>query len=268
MPELPEVETIKRSLLENIGAHLKHIEVIRSSIIRRQDYPLESVTGQLITDVRRRGKYLLLRLENEFAVIVHMGMSGRFYMLHEDAAIEAPHVHLIIYLDNQRKLVYQDARRFGGIWFTQDPESIFQHMGVEPLTAEFTSAYLAGICQNRKVVIKTLLLNQNLISGIGNIYADEALFAARIRPDRAAGSLSEREIKRLRLAIIEVLENSIEQRGTTFRDFRDGYNQAGQFQNHLKVYGKTDCPCTSCGMNIKKDRIGGRSSHYCEKCQQ
>ncbi len=268
MPELPEVETIRRSLLENVSAHIMHIEVNRSSIIRRLDYPVEEVFGQAITDVARRGKYLILTLENGHSIVVHLGMSGRFYMLDEDAAIEAPHVHLIIHLDNQIKLLYQDARRFGGIWFTQEPEIIFQHMGAEPLSPEFTSAYLAGIVHNRKVAIKTMLLNQNLISGIGNIYADEALFAARIRPDRPAGSLSEREIKRLRLAIIEVLRNSIEQRGTTFRDFRDGYNQAGEFQNHLKVYGKTDSPCTRCGLMIKNDRIGGRSSHYCEKCQK
>lgn len=268
MPELPEVETIKRSISENIGARIKQLEFNRTDIIRLQEYPLEDITDLAITDVTRRGKYLIISLQNAFFIVVHLGMSGRFYMLDEETLVEAPHVHLMIHLDNQRQLVYQDARRFGGVWFTRKPESIFQHMGVEPLSSEFTSDYLARITRNRKVAIKTLLLNQNLISGIGNIYADEALFASRIRPDRSAGSLSEREIKRLRLAIIDVLENSIEQRGTTFRDFRDGYNKAGQFQNHLKVYGKTDCPCSKCGLEIKKERIGGRSSHYCEHCQK
>ena len=231
MPELPEVETIRRILLENVGARIKQMEFKRTDIIRRQDYPLEILTGQVIKDVARRGKYLILSLENECCIVIHLGMSGRFYMLGEGEVIKEPHVHLIIHLDNHCQLLYQDARRFGGIWLTKEPISIFGHMGVEPLGPEFTGAYLTRICHNRKVAVKTLLLNQNLISGIGNIYADEALFAARIKPDRAAGSLSEREIKRLHLAIIEVLENSIKLRGTTFRDYRDGYNQSGQFQN-------------------------------------
>lgn len=268
MPELPEVETIRRSLLENIEAHITGVELRRTDIVRQQDYAPEAVCGQAIADVARRGKYLVMQLENALFIVVHLGMSGRFYMLDEKDPIEAPHVHMVIHLDNKRKLVYQDARRFGGVWFAREPGRIFQHMGVEPLGPEFTAAYLKKIINNRKVAIKTLLLNQNLISGIGNIYADEALFAARIRPDREAGSLTEREVKRLQLAIIDVLKNSIEQRGTTFRDFRDGYNQAGQFQNHLQVYGKNDCPCSCCGRMLKKERIGGRSSHYCEHCQK
>lgn len=268
MPELPEVETIKQSIAENIGARIRKLEFNRTDIIRQQDYPVESLTDLAITDVARRGKYLIINLQDGFYIVVHLGMSGRFYISDEETVDNVPHIHLIIYLDNQKKLVYQDTRRFGGIWFTREPAQIFAHMGVEPLSDEFTSAYLYQITRNRKVAIKTLLLNQNLISGIGNIYADEALFAAGVRPDRPAGSLNEKEIKRLRLVITKVLKNSINHRGTTFRDFRDGYNQVGQFQNHLKVYGKSDCPCTKCGQKIIKKRIGGRSSHYCEHCQR
>ena len=268
MPELPEVETIRRSLLGNIGAHVLKIEMIRADIIRKQDYLPDALHGQSLTEIKRRGKYLILMMEKDLSLVVHLGMSGRFYMQGEDVPILAPHVHMIIYLDNKQKVLYQDPRRFGGIWFSQDPESLFTHMGQEPLEKGFTSSYLSDICCNRKAAIKTLLLNQNLIAGIGNIYADEALFAAQIRPNRAAGSLSEREIKRLHRAINKVLQSSIENCGTTFRDFRDGYNQSGQFQSYLNVYGKTDTPCKTCGFIIKNDRIGGRSSHYCEKCQQ
>ncbi len=268
MPELPEVETIRRSLLENTGAHVRKIEMIRTDIIRKADYSPEELVGQAIMEIKRRGKYLIMVMEKDQSLVVHLGMSGRFYMEDEEASILVPHVHMIIHLDNKHKILYRDARRFGGVWFSLDPETLLKHMGQEPLEKGFTSSYLSDICRNRKVAIKTLLLNQNLISGIGNIYADESLFAAKIRPDREAGSISEKEIKRLHQAIIKVLQSSIEKCGTTFRDFRDGNNQSGQYQSYLNVYGKTDTPCKTCGLIIKKDRIGGRSSHYCEKCQK
>ncbi|MDD4801557.1 MAG: bifunctional DNA-formamidopyrimidine glycosylase/DNA-(apurinic or apyrimidinic site) lyase [Syntrophomonas sp.] len=268
MPELPEIETIKNSLAINIGALITRIEVNRSDIIRRQDFPPEELYGQRITDISRRGKYLALSLGTDHHLVVHLGMSGRFYMQPESEAISAPHVHFIIHLDNSFKLLYQDPRRFGGIWLCHDTKKIFALMGVEPLSSQFNSGYLTKISQNRKVAIKTLLLNQQLISGIGNIYADESLFAAGIRGDRPAGSLTAAEIKRLHRAIVKVLKKSIEARGTTFRDFRDGFNQSGNFQKSLQVYGKDKQCCCVCGTVIKKEQIGGRSSHFCEHCQK
>jgi len=268
MPELPEVETIRLSLQCIIGLKIDYIEVRRGDIIRQEDFPSGELHGQTITGIRRRGKYLALELANGLCMVVHMGMSGRFYLQPEEEAIEVPHVHLIIHLENQMQLIYQDARRFGGVWLCRDPESLFTHMGVEPLSKAFTAEYLAGITHNRKVAIKTLLLNQNLIAGIGNIYADEALFSAGIRGDRQAGSLLPGEIKRLRQAIIKVLRQSIKQRGTTFRDFRDGFNRTGSFQESLQVYGKAQQTCPLCGNLILKEQIGGRSSHYCPQCQK
>lgn len=268
MPELPEVETVRRSLLGNIGTRVRQIEILRQDIIRKADYEPDKLVGQELQAIKRRGKYLILQMEQQHFLLVHLGMSGRFYMQQEDLPIEVPHVHMVLHLDNEQKIIYRDIRRFGGIWFSLAPEDLLSHMGQEPLEKGFTSQYLADVCRNRKVAIKTLLLNQNLISGIGNIYADEALFAAKIRPDREAGSLTAQEIKRLQKSIVHVLERSIENCGTTFRDFRDGYNQSGQYQSYLNVYGKTDAPCQTCGSAIKRDRIGGRSSHYCEKCQK
>lgn len=268
MPELPEVETVRRSLLGNIGARVDQIELIRSDIVRKADYLPEALVGLAILAIKRRGKYLIMEMEKGYHLLVHLGMSGRFYMQDEDVPVVVPHVHMILHLNNQQKILYRDTRRFGGVWFSLEPTCLLSHMGEEPLEKGFTSSYLSSVCRNRKVAIKTLLLNQNLISGIGNIYADEALFAAKIKPDREAGSLSEKEIKRLHQAIRDVLQRSIENCGTTFRDFRDGYNQSGQYQRYLHVYGKTNEPCTRCGSAIKKDRIGGRSSHYCEKCQK
>ncbi len=268
MPELPEIETIRTSLETNIGARITRIEVNRVDIIKREDFPVQELCGQIIVEIKRRGKYLVLELGNGFNLVVHLGMSGRFYMLPEAEAVQAPHVHFIVYLDNGTKLLYQDARRFGGIRLCNETRSLFAHMGVEPLERKFTADYLTKICKNRQVAIKTLLLNQNLIAGIGNIYADESLFMAGIRGNRPAGSLTTTEIKRLHRAIINVLRKSIEERGTTFRDFRDGYNRSGNFQNSLQVYGKTNLPCTICGGVIKKEIIGGRSSHYCDCCQK
>lgn len=268
MPELPEIETIRTTLAMNTGARITAVEIKRADIIKREDFPPQELCGQAIMEIKRRGKYLLLTLENGSFLVVHLGMSGRFYMLPAETEEEAPHIHFVVYLDNGIKLVYQDARRFGGIRLCGETESLFSRMGVEPLSRQFSTAYLAGICKDRRVAIKTLLLNQNLISGIGNIYADEALFMAGIRGYRPAGSLTAAEIKRLRRAIIKVLKQSIQERGTTFRDFRDGFNQSGNFQNCLQVYGRTDQPCTICGGIIKKEIIGGRSSHYCEHCQK
>lgn len=268
MPELPEVETVRRSLQTIIGAKIKTIEINRADIIRKSDYQPEVICGKQITAIKRRGKFLIIKIEAELNLIVHMGMSGRFYMLDDDALLTEKHIHVIIHLDNASKLIYQDARRFGGIWLIDNIDEFFSCMGVEPLSEQFNADCLGEMVENRKIAIKSLLLNQNLVCGIGNIYADEALFRAGIRPDRPAGSLSGQEIDSLCQAIKDVLKTSIEQRGTTFRDYRDGFNQAGNFQNHLKVYGKVNEQCPVCGELLKRDKIGGRSSHYCEKCQK
>lgn len=266
MPELPEVETIRRSLLGNINAVLVKLEILHPGVLRRRDYDPAELYGQPISKIARRGKFLVFHFGEKY-LIVHLGMSGRFYMVDKGQELTGKHIHAVLHLDNGRRLVYQDARRFGGLWFITDREDFFGHMGCEPLEEEFDAGHLAKLVKDRKVAIKTLLLNQNLIAGIGNIYADEALFAAGILPQRPAGSLSDEEIQALTQTIKEVLAVSIQQRGTTFRDFRDGYNQSGGFQHHLQVYGRINEPCPVCGQPIVRERVGGRSSHYCQHCQ-
>ncbi len=268
MPELPEIETIKNSLISNKGATIEAIEIRRSDIIRRQDFTIEILMNKTIKDFARRGKYLIIILDRYHHIIVHLGMSGRFYQVNREAEITAKHVHAVFYLNNGKKLLYEDARRFGGIYLVKNRAQFFALMGTEPLSEEFTPEYLAKITQNRKIAIKSLLLSQNQVCGIGNIYADEALFAAGIRPDRPAASLSKSEIAGLCHAIKQILQHSIDLHGTTFRDFRDGYNQTGSFQNSLKVYGKDKEKCQQCGQIITKETIGGRGSHFCEKCQK
>lgn len=267
MPELPEVETIRTCLEVHQGAGIVKVVVRRPDIIRRADFEIPDLTCLSIQEVRRRGKYLDLVLSDRGHLILHMGMSGRFYQVQEPGQIDEPHVHLVVYLSNEAVLVYQDARRFGGVWLVQDVRDFFEHLGVEPLSRAFNRAYLEKVLKNRKIAIKTLLLDQRLISGIGNIYADEALFMAGILPDRPSSSLEDREIEVLVKAIKKVLRQGIEQRGTTFRDFRDGYNQMGGFQEHLKVYGRFQEPCPTCNRPLDRIRLGGRSTHYCSHCQ-
>ncbi|MDD3270067.1 MAG: bifunctional DNA-formamidopyrimidine glycosylase/DNA-(apurinic or apyrimidinic site) lyase, partial [Syntrophomonadaceae bacterium] len=244
MPELPEVETIKISLQKILGSRINSIELRREDILRSREYELEEIQGKAITAVQRRGKYLLLELDKQYKLLVHMGMSGRFYLESETAQEQKAHVHILLFLDNGQRLAFQDARRFGGIWLLKDTEIFFnQRLGKEPLADDFTAAYLKKSLKGRKIPIKTFLLNQQPVCGLGNIYVDEALFAAGIRPERIADSLTPQEVTSLHRAIRKVLRNSIEQRGTTFRDYRDGFNQKGNFQNHLKVYGKAGSPC-------------------------
>lgn len=267
MPELPEVETISRSISGNIGSRITRLEFRRRDIIKAEHFAPELLEKKSIKNIYRRGKFLVFVFPRLHQLIVHLGMSGRLYMMEEAEEAADKHVHLVIHLDNGRKLVYQDARRFGGVWLVNDIEAFFYRMGPEPLGEEFTVQHLAQSLSGHHTAVKNLLLDQSLIAGIGNIYADEALFAAGIRPDRPADSLSKTEISQLWQAIREVLSQSIEARGTTFRDYRDGYNQSGGFQHHLKVYGRNDQPCSCCGETIQKGKIGGRGTHYCENCQ-
>lgn len=268
MPELPEVETVRRHLECSVGSRILDIDIFRADIVRRQEFKPAEIFGPQLTAVSRRGKFLIFSFENGLFLVMHMGMSGRIYLLGEKEEATGAHIHMVIHLDNGTRIIYQDARRFGGVWLVREVEAFFAHLGLEPLGKEFTPASLTQMVAGRKVAIKTLLLNQNLICGLGNIYADEALFQAGIRPDRPAGSLRPKEIDRLWHAIREVLMHSLEHRGTTFRDFRDGHNQAGEFQNQLQVYGKAEEPCPGCGKPIRRVRIGGRSSHFCEHCQK
>lgn len=268
MPELPEVETIRQSLLFLCGARVKHIDIKREDILRLKDYRLKELYGRKIEDIRRRGKFLILKLEDNFNIVLHMGMSGRFFVAAEEILIDEPHIHSIIYLDNSYKLIYQDPRRFGGIWLVHDLNAFFSRMGREPLEDDFNCEYLRQVAGKRKATIKSLLLEQNVIAGIGNIYADEALFRAGIRPDRKALSLTYSEIDALCKAIKEVLTKSIKERGTTFRDYRDGYGKSGNFQNFLAVYGREGEECRLCGTRINREKIGGRSSYFCPNCQK
>lgn len=266
MPELPEIETIAQSLQSIVGQRIKKLEIINPVIIKCREFAPVEMEEQAISRVTRRGKFLIILTESDKSLVVHLGMSGRFYL--DDPAHPRPkHTHACVLLENGQELRYFDPRRFGGMWLTQDPFKVVAHLGVEPLGSELTCEYLTGILRRRKAAIKNVLLNQQLIAGIGNIYADEILHRAGISPLRPAQSLTDHEIERLCHAITEILEEGIANRGTTFRDYRDGLNLPGGFQDHLSVYGREGQPCPVCGRRVTRIVICGRSSHFCENCQ-
>ncbi|NLB18477.1 MAG: bifunctional DNA-formamidopyrimidine glycosylase/DNA-(apurinic or apyrimidinic site) lyase [Syntrophomonadaceae bacterium] len=266
MPELPEIETIVRSLQPLIGQRIEQLDVINNVVIKQQDYLPGELRGQTIRRISRRGKFIIIDVGRTRFIVIHLGMSGRFYL--DDAANSRPkHTHVVMVLQEGQELRYFDPRRFGGVWLIFDSNEVVRRLGPEPLGPDLTQDYLASVCQNRRVAVKTLILNQGVIAGIGNIYADEILHRAGIRPDRPAGSLRPEEVELLRQAMAEILKLGIANRGTTFRDYRDGLNLPGEFQSMLKVYGRFGQSCLTCGEPICRDIIGGRSSHFCPKCQ-
>lgn len=267
MPELPEVETIKNSLRPVIGKRVVKVRELHPAVVKIREFPAGKLTGKLVRNIYRRGKYLVFVFAGGYHLVIHLGMSGRLYWSEPGEEL-AKHTHFILNIEGDKQLRYEDARRFGGIRFIRDLGKFFQTMGPEPLDEDFTLERLCSLLRNRRISIKSLLLNQQLVAGIGNIYADEILFRAGIHPARPAGELSGEESERLYTSIKEILAESIAHRGTTFRDYRDGKNQPGAFQDLLAVYAREGCPCVSCGHAVEKIVIGGRSSHYCPHCQK
>lgn len=268
MPELPEVETITRTLAVLIGSSIHRFRIERDDIIRQRDFSQDDLEGCKLQAVRRRGKFIVIQAEHKKHVVLHLGMSGRVYLTGSKEPCKA-HTHAVLILEDGREVHFVDPRRFGGIWLVHDPALAYGSMGQEPLSSTFTAEELALILIGRKTAIKSLLLDQRRIAGIGNIYADEILHHAGIRPQRPAGSLTGDEISALYSAIRTVLQNAVEARGTTFRDYRDGLNRPGEYQHALAVYGRTGENCPRCGQPITRSReiIKNRSSHFCEHCQ-
>lgn len=280
MPELPEIETICRALQKQLcGA------TIVKMIVRRRDLRipvpknLDAVmTHSRVLAVRRRSKYLLIDLmvshpsknEDKFTLIMHLGMSGKFFFSSPDLTLDK-HDHLLIFLDDGRQLRFRDPRRFGlvdmcptALWHEM---CHFKDLGLEPLASEFTTRALANICLGKAAPIKNLLMNAALIVGVGNIYASEALFWAGMHPQKKAGTLKPVEISKLQGAIQKVLNDSIKAGGTSFRDYVDADGKPGLHAVDLAVYGREGMPCKKCGVHIKKITMAGRSTFLCPACQ-
>lgn len=274
MPELPEVETVCRGLRKSIlGDTITGAEVLRKDSIGAPSVKefVKAVAGHRIEAVRRRGKYVLLDLSGGAGMSVHLRMSGRLLVVPAKAPPER-FLRVRIKLASGRELRFEDMRVFGRIWFIpanssfEDVIPTLGELGVEPFE-DLDAEHLGRVLSGRKQAIKTALLDQRLVAGIGNIYADEALFHARIHPLRQAGTLRPKELEALANSIKNVLNNAIEKRGTTLRDYRDSEGLNGNYQLSSLVYGRFGEDCRICGSAIQRQKIGGRSSHFCLRCQ-
>lgn len=271
MPELPEVETVRCGIAPHVcGKTIARI-LVRDGRLRRPvpaDLP-SRFQGALIHQVQRRAKYLLFDTDMGW-LLLHLGMSGSLRLV--DAACPAQkHDHVDIMLDDGRVLRFCDPRRFGLLlWTIDDPEShpLLNNLGPEPLSEAFTADTLWRASRQRVLSIKSFIMDSRIVVGVGNIYASESLFRARIRPDRAAGTLKKTECTRLVAAIKAVLAEAIAAGGTTLRDFVDGSGRPGYFRIQLQVYGRDGQPCPQCGQPLSSARIGQRSSFFCRCCQK
>lgn len=268
MPELPEVETTVRGIRPHIkdrfiGKMIMHEKRLRWPV----DVPVECIEGYQITDVSRRGKYILISVDTG-TLIWHLGMSGSMRISSPSRPLEK-HDHVEIQFDHNRILRFRDPRRFGSLFFTTDDP--FQHwllrkLGPEPLSEAFNTAYFYALCQKRQASIKSIIMNSHHIVGIGNIYASEALFRAGIRPTRTAASLSKQQLSQLVSMIKTTLQAAIDCGGTTLQDFNQVNGKPGYFKQSLQVYGvKGDC--SVCGNQIQRIIQNQRASYFCPRCQ-
>jgi len=271
MPELPEVETIARTLAPGIvGRTIARIELIYRPLVRTGRKRLETMRGRCIIGVRRRGKMLLVECEGGRTLVFHLKMTGRF-LLAAPADERDKHTRLIIrFADAKDELRFSDVRKFGFMLCLEgEPEAACGELaclGPEPL--EMSLPEFARILKGRRGRIKALLLDQTRIAGIGNIYADEMLFDARIHPETPADLLNGQAVERLCFSMKKILAQAIASSGSTIRNYRDAEGNKGSFQESHKVYDRTGEPCVACGAPVRMTRVGGRSSHFCPKCQR
>ena len=269
MPELPEVETIKNELTPHIvGRRITHVALFWDRIVRQPSVHefLDQLIGQRITGVARRGKYLIFSQSNGKALIIHLKMSGSL-LLKPTSAEPDRFVRAIIRLDEKTDLYFRDPRKFGAMWLVEDKNIIIGKLGTEPLEADFTPQLLAQRLKNRTAPIKALLCDQSLIAGIGNMYADEALFAARIHPLRSGKSLSGDEIERLHHAIQQVLRLAISNKGASIVNYYRPGGELGTAHSYFKVAHRGGKPCPVCGTPIQRLPIRNRGSYFCPRCQ-
>ncbi|HNP62918.1 MAG TPA: bifunctional DNA-formamidopyrimidine glycosylase/DNA-(apurinic or apyrimidinic site) lyase [Woeseiaceae bacterium] len=269
MPELPEVETSRRGIAPHIVDSTVTVVVVRN---RRLRWPISRsverhLQGSVVKAVDRRAKYLLIRTA-EGAAILHLGMSGSVCIVdrHTPAGV---HDHVDIEFDSGKVLRFRDPRRFGSLHWSRNPlaHKLLKALGPEPLGDEFDGHYLWQRSRGRRVSIKQFIMNAQVVVGVGNIYASEALYSAGINPRRAAGRISLQRYERLSAAIREVLAEAIRAGGTTLRDFYGGDGEAGYFQQQLEVYGRHGKPCRACDTPITAIVQGQRSTYYCKRCQ-
>ncbi|MBM7866149.1 bifunctional DNA-formamidopyrimidine glycosylase/DNA-(apurinic or apyrimidinic site) lyase [Heliobacterium gestii] len=277
MPELPEVETVRRSLASRISRRtIEDVELRLPKIAFALPGTLfaDALRGRQIRELGRRGKYLLIHLDGDETLVIHLRMTGRLVHLRKEEreTPEPPHTHAVFRLDDGSLLRYADVRQFGTLTLMATAEALVQpgkgRLGPEPLADDLSFALFHGALVKRKTKLKPLLLDQSFLAGLGNIYADEALARAALHPDRPADSLDEAESRRLYDSIRTVLQEGIDAKGTSFRDYVDGEGRKGEFQEKLWAYGREGALCRRCGGAIVREKRSGRSTHFCPNCQK
>jgi formamidopyrimidine-DNA glycosylase len=273
VPELPEVETIRAGLEPRlVGRRFDRVEILDPRLTRPLD-PLEvavELEGERVSSVERRGKYLIVRFETGRALLIHLRMTGTLQHGSHGFAADDPYRRAVVRLDDGSDVAYRDVRRFG-TWLLLEPEELDPYLelrvGPELLEGRAPAAKLLPRLSNRRAPIKALLLDQRLFAGVGNIYADEALWWARIHPLRPAGGLGREEVSSLLRGVRRALRSGIARQGATLRDYRGADGAPGDMQDEFRVYGREGEPCLRCGTPIEKTRAGGRGTWYCPGCQ-
>jgi formamidopyrimidine-DNA glycosylase len=278
MPELPEVEVIKRDLeREVVGRKIKSVEVNGTRTVRRHRNRKEFIgllDGRKITHVDRRGKYLVVRLDDGNALIIHLGMSGQLLRAKTARASVAKHTHVVITFTQGGQLRFVDPRTFGEMFVApydglEEQVDELAHIGIDPLEAPMSWDSFGRLLAEKKMKLKTLLMDQKFLAGIGNIYSDEILFQAGLRWDRMSDSLTDQEIRRLYRAIVETLQDAVKYRGSTLSDqqYVDLFGESGDYQHHHTVYDREGEACPRCRRPIVRARYSNRSTFYCDACQ-
>ena len=273
MPELPEVENIVRGIRTHIENHkITQITINKGDVIKYPEERLfvKALENNTIKSINRRGKYIILTMADDLLLVIHLRMTGRLLFVKANDAIDK-YSCIIFNLDDGNKFIYADIRRLGTLDIITKDElprlKGLASLGAEPLSKEFTVAYLQKICQHTGK-IKPLLLNQKYIAGLGNIYTDEALAISKIHPARMANSLNDKEIGALYQAINKVISEGIKDGGTSFRDYRNSQGKKGSHQDHLYAYNRKDKPCKFCMAPIVKITLNGRGTYFCPNCQK
>ena len=273
MPEMPEVEQVRKTLAPHIeGKKILAVDIYLDRLIKHPTPQAfaAGLVGKTISHVGRRGKYLVLQTAPNQQLIVHLRMTGALIALPASAPAPA-YAKIKFTLSDAVTLWFTDIRTFGTLYLLTDNDAYiegYETLGPEPLSDGFTAEYLLPLAQKSKKAVKSFILDQHVIAGLGNIYADECLALAGILPTRKALSLSAAEVKKLVEAANAVIAQGIKNRGTTFRDYKDGEGKQGDNQNHLLVYGRGGEPCKTCGQPLQTTKVGGRGTVYCAHCQK
>ena len=273
MPELPEVETVRSRLVPGlVGRIFEHVEILDERLTRPFDPTAVAaeLTGERVEAVERRGKYLIVRFESGRVLLIHLRMTGSLRHARRGTLPDDPHRRAVVRLDDDSDVAYRDVRRFG-TWLLLEPGELDDYLGVrlgfEPLGVDFTPKQLGEQLAGRRAPIKALLLDQRVLAGVGNIYADEALWYARVHPLRPGGELTVSEIRAIHRGVRKALEIGIARQGATLREYSTPDGSPGGMQHEFRVYGRAGEPCERCGTPIEKTRAGGRGTWYCPTCQ-